>query len=196
MPDISELLRQIKKAKADLKNALPELAVLNAIDGKALAERNIREVGFGAKYSNNRVPAWYFTGQQLNKAGEAYLIKKAKYDEKNAKMVDGEKVYAPDAGVTWGEFRQAQGLQADHVDLGYTNKMWAGLIPEAPYYEGGKIVCQLAGNSVEVINKLSFNFQHYGDFFAKVFGPKEIEILTAALVERVRVIFTNNGFKS
>lgn len=195
MPDISELQRQIRKAKQDLLNALPELAVENAINGKGLAERKIREVGFGAKYSNNRVPVWYFAGQQLNKAGEAFLIKKSKYDEKNAKTVDGEKVYAEDAGVTWAELRQAQGLQIDHVDLGYTNKMWAGLIPEAPYYEGGKIICKLAGNTVEVINKLSWNFQHYGDFIAKVFGPKEIEALTAALVGKVRIIMINNGFK-
>lgn len=195
MPDISELQQKIKRAREALINALPELAVENAINAKGLAERKIREIGFGAKYSNNRVPAWYFTGQQLNKAGENYLIKKAKYDEKNAKTVNGEKVYAEDAGVTWAEFRQAQGLPTDHVDLGYTNKMWAGLIPEAPYFENGRIICKLAGNSVEVINKLSFNFKHYGDFFAKVLGPKEIQILTTALVDKVRIVLNNNGFK-
>jgi hypothetical protein len=195
MPDISELLRQIRQAKADLKNALPELATLNAINGKSLAERKIREVGFGAKYSGNRVPAWYFIGEHKSKAGEAYILKKQAYDEKNAKMVDGEKVYAEDAGVTWAELRQAEGLQTDHVDLGFTNKMWAGLVPEAPYYEGGKIVCQLAGNTVEVINKLSWNFQHYGDFFSKVLTEKEIEIMSAALAEEIKLILINNGFK-
>lgn len=194
MPDISELLRQIKQAKADFKNALPELAVLNAIEGKGLAKRKIREVGFGAKYSNNRVPAWYFLGQELNNAGLKYLERKAKADEKNAKVVDGEKVYADDAGVTWAEFRQAQGLQVDHVDLGYSNKMWAGLVPEAPYYEGGDIVCQLAGNSIEVINKLSWAFQNYGDFFSKVLTEKEINILAASLADRAALILTNNGF--
>lgn len=195
MADISELQRKIRKARQDLMNALPDLAIENAINGKALAERKIREVGFGAKYSNNRVPAWYFLGEQKSKAGEAFILKKQAYDEKNAKIVDGEKVFAEDAGITWAELRQAEGLQTDHVDLGFTNKMWAGLIPEAPYYEGGKIICRLAGNSVEVINKLSWNFKHYGDFFAKVLGPKEINILTLAVGERVKLILTNNGFK-
>lgn len=195
MPDISELLTHIRQAKADLKNALPELATMNALNGKALAERKIREVGFGAKYSNNRVPAWYFIGEHKSKAGEDYILKKQAYDEKNAKIVDGEKVYADDAGVTWAELRQAEGLQSDHVDLGFTNKMWAGLLPEAPYYEGGKIVCQLAGATVEVINKLSWNFQHYGDFFSKVLTETEINIMALALAEKVKEILINNGFK-
>lgn len=194
MPDINELLRRIKQVKADFKNALPELAVLNALEGKALAERKIRQIGFGAKYSNNRVPAWYFLGEWKSKAGEAFVKKKMEYDEKNAKVVDGEKVFADDAGITWAELRQAEGLQVDHVDLGFTNKMWAGLVPEAPYFEGAKIVCQLAGNSVEVINKLSWAFQHYGDFFAKVLTEKEIDILTASLAERASLILSNNGF--
>lgn len=194
MATISDLQARIKQAKRELQAALPELAVENALNGKGLAERKIREVGFGAKYSNNRVPAWYFVGQQLNKAGENYLINKTKLDEKNTKIVNGEKVYAEDAGVTWAELRQAQGLQTEHVDLGYTNKMWAGLIPQTPYYEEGKIICRLAGTNVEVINKLSWNFQHYGDFFAKVLGPKEIEVMTLALAERIKAILTNNGF--
>lgn len=195
MPDISQLQRQIREARQELLNALPELATENAINAKALAERKIREVGFGAKYSNRRVPAWYFIGEHKSKAGEAYILKKQAYDEKNAKIVDGEKVYAEDAGVTWAELREAEGLQADHVDLGFTNKMWAGLIPEAPYYEEGRIVCRLAGNTVEVINKLSWNFKHYGDFFAKVLGPPELAMMTAALVDRVKLILINHGFK-
>lgn len=195
MPTIADLQRQIKSAREQLLAALPELAIENTINGKSLAERKIREVGFGAKYSNNRVPAWYFLGEQKSKAGEAYILKKQAYDEKNAKTVDGEKVYAEDAGVTWAELRQAEGLQTEHVDLGFTNKMWAGLVPEAPYFEGGKIICQLAGTNVEVINKLSWNFQHYGDFFAKVLGPKEIEMMTLVLADRVRAILINNGFK-
>lgn len=195
MPDISELQRRIKEARQDILNALPELATENAINAKALAERKIREVGFGAKYSNRRVPAWYFLGEEKSKAGEEFIKKKQAYDEKNAKTVDGEKVYAEDAGITWAELRQAEGLQTDHVDLGFTNKMWAGLLPEAPYYQNGKIVCKLAGNTVEVINKLSWNFKHYGDFIGKVLGPQEIQILTTALVDKVKIILVNNGFK-
>jgi hypothetical protein len=195
MPDVSVLIKQIRQARTDLENALPELAIRNTINGKALAERKIREIGFGAKYSNNRVPAWYFLGEWKSKAGEAYVLNKQAYDEKNAKIVDGEKIYADDAGVTWAEMRQAEGLQSDHVDLGFTNKMWAGLIPEEPYFEGGKIVCRLAGNTVEVINKLSWNFKHYGDFFSKVFTETEVNILAAALAEEVKIILINNGFK-
>lgn len=194
MADISDLQSKIKAAREALLKALPELATENTINGKSLAERKIREVGFGAKYSGNRVPAWYFLGEWKSKAGEAYVLKKQAYDEKHAKTVDGEKVYADDAGVTWAELRQAEGLQTDHVDLGFTNKMWAGLVPQQPYYQGDKIVCELAGNSVEVINKLSFNFQHYGDFFAKVLGPKEIELMTLALANRIKTILINNGF--
>jgi hypothetical protein len=195
MPDISELQRQIREARQAVLNALPEIATENAINAKALAERKIRQVGFGAKYSGNRVPAFYFIGEELNAQGRKYLEDKIKKDEKETHVQDGVKFYSEDNGLTWGEFRKAQGLQADHVDLGYTNKMWAGLVPEAPFYQEGKIICRLAGNSVEVINKLSWNYKHYGDFFAKVFGPPELQALTAATVDRIRIILINHGFK-
>lgn len=189
------LLQQIKQAKADLQNALPELALRNTIAAKALVERNIREFGFGAQYSNNRIPAFRFLGQEKSKAGERFIRQRMKEDDKNATIVNGEKIYAEGAGMTWAELRQAEGLQADHVDLGFTNKMWAGMQPQEPYYSGGVIICPLGGNSVEVINKWTWNNLRYGNFFGKALGEKEIEALTAALVEQVGLILRKNGFK-
>lgn len=194
MPDISELKARIIQARQALMNALPQIATQNTIVAKALAERKIREAGFGAVYSNHLVPAWHFLGLEKSKAGEAFIKKKEAYDEKNAKIVDGKKVYASDAGITWAQLRQAEGLPVDHVDLSFTNKMWAGFVPQQPFMQGNVMVCPLAGNSIEVINKLSSNYKHYGDFIGKVLGPPEIEIMTTAIAEQVKNLI-NNTFK-
>ena len=195
MPDINILLQQIKQARTDLMNALPELALLNTISAKALAERNIRDRGFGAAYSNHKIPAFNFLGHEKSKAGERFIRQRMKEDDKNATIVNGEKVYAEGAGMTWAELRQAEGLQTDHVDLGFTNKMWAGMVPQEPYYSEGKIICPLGGNNVEVINKWTWQNLRYGNFFGKALGEREIEILTEALVERVQLILRKNGFR-
>lgn len=178
MPDINDLRARLLKLKQEIQQALPDIALTNTITAKALVERKIREVGFGAKYSNNKLPAWFFLHKEKSKAGEAYIKSKIKDKER----------------MNWSDLRQAEGLPVDHVDLSFTNKTWAGLGPQQPYFEGDIIICRLGGNTVEVVNKLNYNRIRYGDFFGKVLGKKEVDILTTSVLAQIGVILKNNGF--
>lgn len=195
MPDVNDLHARLEQLKMDLHAALPAIAQEVTIAAKALIERNIREKGFGANYSTNKLPAWFFFGKAKSKAGEEFIKRVQALDDKNATVVDGKKVYAADSGLTWAQLRQAEGLPVDHVDLSFTNKTWAGLGPQQPYFEGVIIRCPLGGNTQEVVEKLNWNRDRYGDFFGKVLQAKEIEILTGLVKERGRDIFIKNGFK-
>lgn len=195
MAELNDLIQQIQNIRQQLQQALPDIALANTVIAKALVERKIRNIGFGVKYSNNRVPAWFFLGKELNGTGKAFLAAKIKKDELETHTQDGVKYYGEENGITWAQFRQAQGLPVDHVNLSYTNKMWAGIGPQQPYFENGVIICPLGGNTVEVVNKLNWNRDRYGDFFGKVLGKDEVQILTVAVVERVNQIFIDNGFK-
>jgi hypothetical protein len=187
MADLNDLQRRLQKVRQEILNSLPDLSRLNTITAKALIERKIRQQGFGAMYSGNKLPAWFFDGKEKSNAGAAYIESVKKKDEA---AKDGE-----ETGMTWADLRRAEGLPTDHVDLGFTNKMWAGMGPQTPYYKGeGQIVCPLGGNSAEVVNKMNWNRDRYGDYLGKSLGPEEIKILTQVMLEQIQLIFKNNGF--
>ena len=52
MDDLNELIRKLKNLVNELPNIYTDLAITTALNGKALAERTIREQGFGATYRN------------------------------------------------------------------------------------------------------------------------------------------------
>ena len=66
--------------------------------------------------------------------------------------------------VSWGEFRKAQGLQNDYVDLTYSGRMFAGLTIIEKFAEGTRFVARLGGSDREVDEKLDWNSKRYGDF--------------------------------
>lgn len=184
---IDDIRRQLQRVKQELNEKLPDFALINTITAKALIERNIREFGFGAHYSGNKLPTWFFDGRAKSKAGEAFIKAQEKRD---AAAKEGD-----DTGMTWADLRRAEGLPVDHVDLGFTNKMWAGLGPQRPYYEGGRLHCPLGGSTKEVVDKLNWNRDRYGDFLGKVLTKKEIDILREVLTDEIAKVFENNGFK-
>lgn len=187
MADINDLQRRLQKVKQEIQNSLPDLSRLNTITAKALIERKVRQQGFNAAYSGNKLPAWFFDGKEKSNAGAAYI---AGVKAKDAKAEEGE-----ETGMTWADLRRAEGLPTDHVDLSFTNKMWAGMGPQNPYYKGeGQIVCPLGGNSQEVINKMNWNRDRYGDYLGRMLGPDEIKILTQVVLDEIKIIFKNNGF--
>lgn len=178
MANIEELRERIKTVRQQVFDKLPELAVQNTILAKNLIERNIRDVGFGAEYSNEAIPAFFFKGKDLNNQGVKFI------DDK----------IAANENMTWAELRKAQGLPTDHVNLSYTNQMWAGMEPMPPVYKDGIIISNLGGNKPDVVDKMNWNKARYGDFLGKVLTQKEIEILTQVLIEELGVILKNNGF--
>lgn len=177
MPDISVLREQLKQLEEAVRLKLPEVATLISLTAKAFAERTIKDKGFGEVYSQTTVPAWFMDGKELNNAGAAFIAKKKKAKEK----------------TNWGEFRAAQGLQVAHVDLSYTNTMWASMAPEEPHEEGGIIRAPLAGGNLETQNKMNWNYERYGDFIGEALTPENFQVMLQMIYDEIIRIIEDSG---
>lgn len=201
MPDISELRAQLRALEAEVVAKLPEIATLISLTAKAFANRNIVDKGFGATYSTNPIPAWFFHGKELNAAGTAFLAnhgvgatgKAGEPKKKRRKKGETADTGSYDTDATWAEFRGAQGLQTAHVDLSYSNKMWAGTLPETPRNVGGIIMAPLAGSNKEVQDKLNWNFERFGDFIGKAITPDNFNTLLQVVYDEIIVVIDQSG---
>ena len=156
--DLNEYKQKLIKLREEMPSILKDLAPTVSMSGKAIAERNIKEAGFGAKYSTNEMPAFLFYGKELNQQGSIYAQNAAKDEQ----------------GITWGQFRKAQGLQNQFVDLSYSNEMWAGMFPRDPIVDGYKYIAPLGHNNQEGQNKMNYNYKRYGNFIYKALGEKGV----------------------
>lgn len=177
MADIEDLNERINRLKQSIYDALPDIATKVTVSAKALAERNVRNDGFGADYSNNTIPAFFLKGKAKSNAGEKFIEDAEKADEE----------------INWKELRMAEGLPVDKVNLSFTNKMWAGMGPQKPYWAAGLIYCPLGGNNQEVVNKMNWNRDRYGDWIGKVLQNKEIKVLQQIVVTDVTDLLKQSG---
>jgi hypothetical protein len=138
MPDINALKEKLKQIEEAVLQKAPEIAITLTLSAKALAERNIKDKGFGYKYSQNKIPAWFLHGKELNQKGTKFLQDRgvdagtgAQGEPKKKRRKKGETAEPGqfDKTTNWAEFRSAQGLQNAFVDLSYSNKMFANMQP-------------------------------------------------------------------
>lgn len=148
--DATGLLLRVKALAQAIELKAPDIAEKMAISGSSLVTDRIQREGVG-EYSNNDMPTFFFGGKELNSRGTKYL------EENNT--------------GTWGDFRQAQGLQSSFVDLTYSGRMFGGLTPLKRFKQGTKFIVQMGGTDKEVDDKLYYNTQRYGDFLQ----PNEAE---------------------
>jgi hypothetical protein len=129
-----------------------------ALTGISLVVERLQRIGVeGASYSTNRLPAYYLKDKELNASGLAYF-------QKHTKDRDG---------VTWGEFRQAQGLQASHVDLTFSGRMLGGWVVLQRTAEGqARFVARTGGSDASIDAKLYYQVERYGP---DTFNPTEAE---------------------
>ena len=182
--DISALIAKLEEFRDMLPTVLPDVATSVSMAGKALAERVTKEKGFGKTYSTTKVPAWFMDGKELNGKGLTYLsnLKEKATDEEPAE-------------TNWGEFRAAQGLQTDHVDLSYTNKMWAGMFPQEVQVNLFEYVAPLGNNTTEGQNKMNWNYERFGDYIGKVLTGDNRDIMyDVAYDELVRLMDDKLGW--
>lgn len=190
MSDLQALKEHFRQLKTAVVSKLPEIAATVALSAKALSERKILDAGFGSLYSENRIPAWYLVGKELNAAGPAYLKKKQKKDELETHTQNGVKFYPADYGVNWKEFRNAQGLPTEHVDLHYTGKMFANMqvVKTQANSDGTVVQAFLGATNVEDQLKMDYNRQRYGDFVRKGISTeddKNLQIVAGAEIRKV-----------
>jgi hypothetical protein len=188
MADIAALQERLKQIKEAVMAKLPDIAGVLAISAKALAERNIKENGFGANYSTNRIPVWFLEGKELNQSGLAFLQQKKKKDQQGTHQQDGIKYYPSDYGTNWREFRAAQGLPVANVDLSYTNMMWANMQPVQIEQRARIVRALLGGTNVETQNKMNWNRDRYGDFVQKGLRPEDRDTLQTVVTDEINSI--------
>jgi hypothetical protein len=197
MPEITDLKEKLKEIRQALENKLPDIAVMLTLSAKALAERNIKEAGFGAKYSLNKIPAWFLHGKELNQKGVKFLsdrgVDEGTGAQGEAKKQRRKKKGDPDPGkfdtlTNWSEFRAAQGLPVDHVDLSYSNKMWANMQPLKPYQSLYKFYAPLGATNTEAQDKMNFNRDRYGDFISKALTEENRDTLANVVMDEVAAV--------
>lgn len=193
MANLDDLRKRLQQIREAVTVKLPDIAVAVTVSAKALAERNIKDKGFAAKYSDTRIPAWFLHGKELNASGTKFLEDRGVTpagQQGQAKKKRRKKGETGDPGhfdklTNWKEFRGAQGLQIDHVDLSYSNKMWANMQPVRVEQRGDIIVAPLGATNTEAQDKMNWNRDRYGDFIGKAIGDAERQILTDVVVAEV-----------
>jgi hypothetical protein len=122
-----------------------------ALTGQSLVQHRIQEKGIpGKKYSKNKLPAFFFDDKASTAAGR--------------KAVDD----AQPEGISYEDFRVADGKQVDHVDLTFSGRMFGGTRIIRILASGATFVAQVGGTDAEVDAKLGYAVQHYGE---NVFDP-------------------------
>jgi len=196
MPDFHEVKKRLEEIRQAVRNSLPDIATKISLSAKAIAERRIKDEGFGEMYSQNKIPAWFLHGKELNQSGTKFLEQhgvNAAGEQGEPKKKRRKKKGDPDPGkfdklTNWGEFRAAQGLQNSHVDLSYSNKMWANTQPKDPEEEGDIVRAPLAATNVEAQNKLNWNRDRYGDFIGKALKPEDFNLLGELAINEILAI--------
>lgn len=194
MPDLNALKEKLNQIRQALEQKLPDIAVTLTISAKALAERNIKEAGFGAKYSQNKIPAWFLTGKELNQKGTKFLqdrgVNTETGEQGEPKKKRRKKGETADPGhfdkmTNWGEFRAAQGLQTAHVDLSYSNKMFANMQPVRVEQKGHVYLAPLGATNTEAQDKMNWNRDRYGDFIGRALKDEDRDTLATVVMDEV-----------
>lgn len=195
MASIEDLKAKLHQIRDQLPSYLLEAATSVSLTGKALAERTIKDKGFGATYSLQEVPVWFFSGKELNASGKAYIeTKQGKGKKKKKKLENITEADLYDGMGTWKEFREAQGLQTGHVDLTFSGKMWAGMFPREAYQNGNLFIAPLGHNNKEGQNEMNWNRDRYGDFVGKALTGDNYKIMAdIGVQELMRLIVERNN---
>lgn len=194
--DISALIAILKQFRDELPQVLPAVATSVSMTGKALAERAIKDKGFGKEYSTVEVPAFWFYGKWINNQGRDFLYsnKGDAGTRKNIEDITEEDLIQ--GTTTWGKFRNAQGLQDKFVDLTYSGKMWAGMFPQEVEINLFQYTAPLGNNTVEGQNKMNWNYARYGDFIGSVLVGDNYDLMAqVGYDEFIRIMDAKLGWK-
>lgn len=120
--------------------------------------------GNKAQYSTRRINTQKFKGKERNRAGSAYIA---------ANMLG-----------TWHEFRKAQGLNSEPVNLSYNNDMWENIqILQTRDNGDGKANTIVGSYDEETNKKILGNTALFGDFLTPT--EDELKIAQEVLQEKI-----------
>lgn len=177
MATLQDLIKRMKDIRESLEQALPEIATSVSLTAKALAERTIKEKGFGAVYSYTPVPAYWMLGKENSNRGKSFI----------------EAAIDDDKSIAWRDVRAAEGMQTEHVDLTFTGEMFAGMYPGDVERNGDIYIAPLGHTNKAGQDKMNWNHDRYGDFIGKVLkGDNYDAMVTVATQEVIRIFERHN----
>lgn len=144
-----------------------------ALDAFAIVVNRIHQDGLpGRQYSANELPTYYFEGKELNAGGRALLNRKDKKAMRKGIRYLGGKVRKNDSvdresdGISYRDWRIANGLQVAHVDLSFTGNMFRSMKLIKVAKMGDDYIVSMYSDNPETNTKLKANARRYGLFLA------------------------------
>jgi hypothetical protein len=163
--DFKQWLQNIKSLRNALETGIPDALLATATDTTSQIRNRSQdgifvnaEQGATVDYSQNEVRTYYWYNQALNQRGRDYIKKNKK--------------------GTWGKFREAQGLSSDNVNLSYSGRFWASLVPGRVQRVANTFLVDVAVNDSEVQQYAGQLVDRYGNFYE----PTQQEAAQASVV--------------
>lgn len=173
----TEFRKQLTEFIKELPKIAENLCVQQALSGLTIVkDRSTRNgifldsaEGDYVEYSTRAIATKKFLGKERNSKGGEYI--------KNNRV------------GTWHDFRKAQGLQSEKVNLSYTSRMWSSMgIVRTGIVEGG-VITVIGTTDSEVDKYLPDLVKRYGNFINPTEG--EIEELQKDTTSDLLRIFQN-----
>lgn len=173
MGTIADAVRRIENFQNELIASMPAIAL--EAGGVFLAAKieQIRKMGVGL-YNSNVYSAHFLKGKELNASGKSFIATKLKNKER----------------TNWAEFRKAQGLQSNFVDLYYSGQMLnsTGIINVSTVTN--TFFVTLGGRNAEAKAKLEKNRERYGDFLKP--NAKQSTLMNKRALKLITDIYKKN----
>lgn len=134
----------LNKTAEEMKPVMQEAA----LTGKAIITRRIQNLGLNKQYSDNKLPTFFFRGKALNSGGRS-LYEKAKKEG---------------GGISYREWRKANGLPVNNIRLTFSGKMFQGWNQAASQRDKYIIRGLVGGINKEVRDKLRWNKSRFPNF--------------------------------
>jgi len=176
---LDEYIKNLDKFLNTVSDELPVIMSEGAVQmrtdiGDRIQERgldsqnNSLQYGSGTPYSEKDIPAFFYKNAETLNAGASKYV--------DDQIEDGE-------GISYKDWREANNLQTDHVDLTFTGNMWKGIGLTSVKTGQNVAIVTVGAKNNEVEEKMFFNSVRYGD----ILQPTQDEIDTLTLVVDTRL---------
>lgn len=179
MLNINQYIFKLRQAERELNDLRNQNAVKIALDALALIKLRVQNHGTSAdggsmgSYSQSVVPVWYFKGNSRTGSNTAYdrLQKKGYF-------------------ASYADWRKANNLQTQHIDLKFTGDMWRDIKPRVSRSLPVSTLIEINASKSEEQEKLNYNSERYGAILQ--LSPNELRMIQTA--NRKRVLKTLNKY--
>ena len=181
--NIQEFNNHVNSFLAEVRSEAPVINARIAQSGLSLIHDRILNEGIdGRGYSTNPLPMFYFTGKSISAGGDAKVKAKNKANKYK--------------GISYTEFRDANNLQTNHVDLRLSGDMWRDMAVLESRASGLRVTTEVGSkNSItykdgQTTGQVTdYNAKRYGDFLTPT--NQEEQILNNALDQELQDLIDN-----